>query len=147
MLLHVVLPVIAGAAIYVLWRSPTLQVFHWLEAAGVGSVVRALRAAAAPARSLLPPWVLLSLPDGLWVYALTAWLAQIWRGAKGRARVAWLSVGPCLGVGSELGQWAGLVPGTFDVADLIAGAAAAALSLALNARRGEPSCGVVISNR
>lgn len=62
---HVLLPVVAGAAIYVLWRSPSILVFHWLDTAGAGPVVRSLRAQVAPARAWFPSWMLLSLPDGL----------------------------------------------------------------------------------
>lgn len=146
LLVHVVLPVIAGAAIYVLWRAPSLLVFRWLDLVGADQFAHLARGAASPARPLLPSWVLFTLPDALWVYALTACLSRIWRGSRGASRVAWLSVGPVLGVGSELGQLAGVVPGTFDVVDLCAAAAAAALALLLNAREGE-SCVIVTSSR
>lgn len=148
LVVHVLLPVVAGAAIYVLWRSPFLRVFQWLDTAGAATPVRSLRAAVMPARAWLPSWVLFSLPDGLWVYALTSWLTRIWRDAAGRGRWLWLSIGPVLGIGSELGQWAGLVPGTFDVVDLVGGVAAGGLALALGLRRGgTPSCETATSNR
>lgn len=117
-LLHGVVPVMIGAAIYVLFRSPRLRVFEWLEAMGLGAAVPAVRAWARPAAEHLPEWLLYSVPDGLWVYGLTASLALVWRGEPARARRAWVCVGIALGVGGELGQLAGVVPGVFDAADL-----------------------------
>jgi hypothetical protein len=132
-LLHVVLPVALGAAIYVLFRSPRLRVFDWLQAMGLGNAVPAARAWARPAGEHLPEWLLFSAPDGLWVYGLTACLALVWRGAPSPARRAWLCAGVALGAGGELGQLAGLVPGVFDPADLllcvVAGGAAIVLNL------------------
>lgn len=131
-LLHVALPVVLGAAIYVLFRSPRLRVFDWLHAAGLGDAVPAARAWAQPAAEHLPPWLLYSAPDGLWVYGLTACLALVWRGAPGRARRAWLCAGILLGAGGELGQLAGPVPGVFDPADLLLCVLAGGAAIVMN---------------
>jgi hypothetical protein len=131
-LLHVALPVLLGAAIYVLFRSPRLRVFGWLRAAGLGDAVPAARAWAGPAAEHLPSWLLYSAPDGLWVYGLTACLALVWRGAPGRARRAWLCAGVVLGAGGELGQLAGRVPGVFDPADLLLCLLVGAAAIVLN---------------
>jgi hypothetical protein len=132
--LHVVLPVLLGAAVYVLFRSPTLRVFQWLDALGLGGLVPAARAWARPIGEHLPGWLLFSAPDGLWVYGLTACLALVWRGEPGRGRRAWLCVGLALGAGGEVGQWMGLVPGVFDGADLLLCLAAWGAALVLNLR-------------
>lgn len=131
-LLHGVLPVVAGAAIYVLFRSPRLRVFDWLQAAGLGGAVPAARAWARPAVDVLPEWLLFSAPDGLWIYGLTACLALVWRGEPGRARRLWLCLPILLGGGGELGQLAGLVPGVFDPADLLLSLAAWGAAILLN---------------
>jgi hypothetical protein len=131
-LLHVAAPVVLGAAIYVLFRSPRLRVFGWLRAVGLGEVVPAARAWARPAAEHLPQWLLYSAPDGLWVYGLTACLALVWRGAPGRARRAWLCAGLALGAGGELGQWIGVVPGVHDRADLLLCVLAWGAALVLN---------------
>jgi hypothetical protein len=143
-LVHGVLPVVLGAAVYVLFRSPRLRVFGWLEAVGLGDVVPAARAWARPAAEHLPGWLLYSAPDGLWVYGLTACLALVWRGAPGRARRAWLCAGLALGAGGELGQLAGWVPGVWDPADLLlsAGAWGAAIVLNLSGARNEEAARV-----
>lgn len=131
-LLHGVLPVVLGAAIYVLFRSPRLRVFDWLHTLGAGGAVPAARAWARPAAEHLPEWLLFSAPDGLWVYGLTACLALVWRGAPGRARRWWLCAGIALGAGGELGQLAGVVPGVFDPADLLLSVVAWGAAIVLN---------------
>jgi hypothetical protein len=126
--LHVCLPILIGAAIYLLWRSPTLWVFGWIDAVGLGAVLASIRQAV-PTAAILPPWVLYSVPDGLWVYAGTAFFARLWSGSHSASRWVWLLAMPCLGLGSELGQGLQLIPGTFDLADLTAYATATVLAL------------------
>lgn len=128
-LAHVVLPIVLGAAVYLLWRSPRLLVFRWMEAASLDGIVAAARLWAAGTRP--PGWLLFSLPDALWVYAFTACMALIWRGRPPRQAAFWIALGPLLSVGSELAQLAGALPGTFDPADLWLSAAASALPLYL----------------
>lgn len=131
---HAALPVAAGAAVYLLWRSPRLPVFRLMEALGMDAAVAAMRVRAAGARTHLPDAVLFALPDGLWVYALTAALALVWRGRRGWAGAACVSLGLVLGLGSEAAQALGALPGTFDWMD-------AALALALvYGREGSGPC-------
>lgn len=118
LMVHVALPVLLGGLIYVLWRSTDLLVFRWLAALGLDSIVASLRLLAAPFQEQLPTWVFYSLPDGLWAYAVTACMALIWAGYSCVSRVIWLSAGPLIGIGSELGQLVGMVPGTFEFADI-----------------------------
>lgn len=128
---HVAAPVALGAAIYLLWRAPHLRMFGWAGAVGADGMVGRLRMMGEGARGAVPDLVLFSLPDALWVYALTAALALVWRARRGPAALAWMSLGPLLGVASELGQLAGAVPGTFDPADVLLGTLAAALAYRL----------------
>ena len=116
---HVALPILLGGVIYVCWREPNLLMFRWLRALGLESKVDNLRFLTAPARSFIPHWMIYSLPDGLWVYALTALMIFLWRNETSlTGRFIWISLGPLLGAGAEIGQLAGFVPGTFDFADL-----------------------------
>src|SRR5580765_6207739 len=117
--LHVLLPIVLGGLIYICWRPQDLLMFRWLRAAGVESLINSLRAIAAPFRAIIPHWIVYSLPDGLWVYALTAFMIIRWRDRDSLTKLFWLSTGLLLGVGSELGQLAGIVPGSFDYSDLI----------------------------
>jgi hypothetical protein len=120
---HCAAPLGLGGFIYLSWRPTGLLMFDWAEALGLGSVLAAWRGAVAPSGELVPEAVLYSLPDALWVYALTAWFSRTW--PSPRLRGKWLGAGLALGVGGELGQLAGVVPGTFDPVDLVGCAAAA----------------------
>jgi hypothetical protein len=68
-LLHVFLPLLVGTSIYTLRRSRQLLVFKWYEVIRLSGVVAFLRHAAHPLRQILPPIVLYSIPDALWVYS------------------------------------------------------------------------------
>jgi hypothetical protein len=118
-ILHVSLPIVFGGLIYVCWRDPNLLMFKWFYAVGLESLILRLRFATLPTKAALPFWFIYSLPDGLWVYALTAFMILLWRDVKSLPiKMFWLSLGLLLGAGSELGQLAGIVPGVFDKADL-----------------------------
>lgn len=118
--LHVIVPIISGGLIYICWRQPVLLMFGWLRVAGLEPFTNNLRDFAAPGWNFLPAWFVYSLPDGLWVYALTACMVLIWSGTESlRSKAFWLALGFILGVGSELGQLTGVVPGNFDYVDLV----------------------------
>jgi hypothetical protein len=88
------------------------------------------RCAVAPARTAAPAWFLFSLPDALWVYALTVLLSLIWREARGTwASRIWIATGAVLGCGGEVLQKLGFVPGTYDLADLLLSVIAAAAAV------------------
>jgi hypothetical protein len=102
-------------------------------------MILVLRAHAANARHLVPDLVLYSAPDALWVYSFTFIMQAIWlREPQSLARTVWTLLPLVLSVGAEFGQLAKIVPGTFDVMDivayLIAWAAATGLIKALNRR-------------
>ncbi|MBC8029179.1 MAG: hypothetical protein H7Z16_03630 [Pyrinomonadaceae bacterium] len=135
LLLHVVLPMLVGGLIYVCWRDPGLTMFKWFRALGWEPIILQLRLAAAAGTTALPFWFVYSLPDGLWVYALTAFMGHVWSGSRASvSKIACLGVGPVLGAGSELGQLARLVPGSFDWTDLVFYLAAVALAFFAVAR-------------
>jgi len=112
--LYVVLPTFVGASIYLLFRTPSLMVFQWVDAVGLHTQLMTLRECLSGAR--LPDWFLYSLPDGIWVYATTMWMLVIWRGAT---PWPWLSIAVLLAVGAEFGQAVGCVPGTYQHLDIL----------------------------
>ena len=124
---HVVVPTGMGATIYILFRTTNLLVFDWLKAIHLSEFAFYLRHLSS--EITLPGWLLYSMPDGLWAYAITSWIILIWDRAP---PLAWLSAGAVLAIGSELGQLIGIVPGTYqhrDVAFYICGFVAACLQL------------------
>lgn len=112
--LYVFVPTALGASIYLFFRSPDLLVFRWLNAVGLRDVIMTWRNSVSDVR--LPEWLLYSAPDGLWVFAATGWIIHIWRG---KPPWPWLLGGVVLGVGSELGQAVGIVPGTYQHEDIL----------------------------
>jgi hypothetical protein len=55
----------------------------------------------------------------VWVFASTAFFTRLWHDGPWYLRAFWISLGPALAMGGELGQALGVVPGTYDPADLV----------------------------
>ncbi len=116
---HVICPLIVGGLLYLGWRPPTLLIHRLVRVAGFARSLDRLQALAA-ALPRLPSFVVLSLPDALWSYALVAHFGRLWTRDEHRvSRVVWVSVAVTIAIGSELGQLAGIVPGVFDIVDLL----------------------------
>ena len=111
--LHVIVPVFLGTAIYLLFRTTNLLVFDWLGAIHLTEFVSSARQFVSAVR--LPDWLLYSLPDGLWLYAITCWMILIW---NRQPPLPWLLCGLALGLGGELGQALAFVPGTYQHLDM-----------------------------
>jgi hypothetical protein len=111
-LLHVVLPLASGVGVYIGFRRVPAQALAWFPYNGrfVG---------------MLPSRFVDVYPDAAWAYALTAFLVIVWGRTPGRAAKVWIACGPVFAAAWELGQWIHVVPGTFDIADLVFGVAAA----------------------
>jgi hypothetical protein len=118
-ILHCLQPVIIGGAIYLLFRTDTLVMFGWIQQMGLEAPLEDLRNWSAPAKSWIPTWVRYSLPDGLWVFSCTAFFVRLWWNDPRKIRLFWMGIGPAMGIGGELGQIPGWVPGRFDIVDLL----------------------------
>ncbi len=127
--LHVVVPLAAGAWVYLVARPAGLRVFGWVEGVGLADSLARVRDASHPIAVGLPAWLVFSLPHALWVYAFAWLISALWDHRATRESVPWLLVAPALGVGWELGQRVGVVPGTFDGLDLALALAASLLAL------------------
>lgn len=71
------------------------------------------------AKNSLPDWFLFSLPDGLWIFSYTSLVLLIWRNKINRENFFWIAIIPILIILSELGQLFNIVPGTFDLIDVL----------------------------
>jgi fatty acid desaturase len=120
--LHVVLPLVLGVALYVAFRPRLPWILAWFPYAGRWEHV-------------LPERLVDVAPDAAWSYALTASLGLVWTprasgdDSGGRWRGWWIAVGPLFSAGYELGQRVGLVPGSYDHADLVFGVGASLLAV------------------
>ena len=114
------MPIILGGLIYILFRTEGLLMFQWAEALSLTDLISRGRAAAAPLLPHVPEFVLFCVPDGVWVFSATAFFARLWHDGPLWMRAVWIGITPAMAIGGELGQIVGLVPGTFDVLDMIA---------------------------
>lgn len=110
---------ILGTSIYILFRSSSLKVFTWLNLIGINILDSSIRKSALKTSSFIPQWVLLSLPDGLWLFSYVCLMLHIWKNSITIQNLFWISIVPVIAVGSEVAQYFGSVQGTFDLTDLL----------------------------
>jgi len=70
-------------------------------------------------RISIPSWVIYSLPDALWMLALTLVVMMIWDFKLNRHSIPWIGGAFCAGILFEVGQSFHMIRGTFDFIDLI----------------------------
>lgn len=119
LLIHVIMPIAFGGAIYLLFRAKSMLVFRCIRGLGMETTLDTIRSRFTIISTGEFPWLFYSLPDAMWVYSLTAYMVLIWRGKLTRGGFVWISIGPLLALGAELGQALGLVGGTYDIADVV----------------------------
>lgn len=102
-----------GVSIYLLWRDEHLLIHRVIHGCGIDAFIAPLRRSAAEV--YLPEWIRFALPDGLWT---TSYILLIDALVKRDYQLT--SVIPLVGLISEIMQWIGWMPGTFDICDLIA---------------------------
>lgn len=108
-----------GVLVYISFRQDTLKMFDWFDRVALSELVSRLRRFTLPMADFFPNWFLYSVPDGLWLFSYLSILLVIWNNKISKHNVHWLLSVPTIAIVSEIGQWFGIVPGTFDVFDLI----------------------------
>ncbi len=97
-----------------------MLVFTWYGWLGLQAPLLALRAELSDVKHFLPNFVLYSLPDALWVYSFTFLMQSVWsRHPRSYGRTVWILLPVLLAVGGEIGQLLKVVPGTFDLMDIL----------------------------
>lgn len=104
-----------GGLIYLLFRTETLEMFGWARTLGIYDKLSLWRRCVSA--DGIPEFVIFALPDGLWLFSYIVVIATVW---DFRLRQCWLSIIalPVVALVSEMGQISGIVPGTFDMADM-----------------------------
>jgi hypothetical protein len=113
------LPLIIGGFIYISFRPDTLLMFKVFTALSVDLPIEYWRENTLGLKPLYPDWFLYSLPDGLWVFSYVSLVLCIWNNTISKYNVFWVFLMPILAVLSEFGQYARIVPGTFDASDMV----------------------------
>ena len=106
-----------GCAIYLLFRSKSLNIYQWCMSLGLSNTIDSIRYAVQD--WCMATWVRYSLPDGLYCAAYILIIDAIWKNDNRLIKFIIISLVPIVTISSELLQYFGLVKGTFDVYDLI----------------------------
>lgn len=122
--------VFLASTIYILFRPESLLMFRWANSLGVLPSIHSLREYSQGLKPIIPAWVIYSLPFALWTASYMLFVQAIWAGHKSISRAIWFWAVPVISLTAELCQYARLVPGTFDILDLLTIVFAAALVLA-----------------
>jgi hypothetical protein len=110
---------IVGGMIYVLFRSVSLKMFKWFKDLHLISAINYLRDIFSTISFGIPNWFIYSLPDGLWTFSYVSFMIWLWGIKINIKSFFWTYLIPLIGIVSEFGQLLGIVPGTFDITDLI----------------------------
>ena len=105
-----------GGMTYLLFRPQTLLMFHVTDALGLSAVINSMRKGIS---SQLPEFIIYSLPGALWAAAYILTIDSLMFRQSVMPRILVSGIIPVIGAVSELLQLIGLLPGTFDVADLL----------------------------
>ena len=103
------IPIFIGCLIYVLFRTNNL-VYNRI----VGNIFTPL----VSLDTLLEKVIVFSVPGGLWAMSYTLLIFHIKKDKK-LTTIIWSIVIPIMGIISEISQFYQLIPGTFDLIDLI----------------------------
>ena len=110
---------ILGSLIYVFFRTTTLRMFCWFGQLNILSFIDRFRVSTLFLKNYLPNWFLYSLPDGLWIFSYLSLALYIWKNELKSENLFWIFSIPIIAIGSEIGQLIKIIPGTFDIIDLI----------------------------
>ena len=103
------IPLFIGCLIYVLFRTDNLLYNKLL-----GNFFTPIGSP----KTFLQKIIIFSLPDGLWAMSYTMLIFHL-RNDKTFKTLIWSILIPVIGILSEIGQLYYLIPGTFDIIDLI----------------------------
>lgn len=107
---------VVGCAIYLLFRSKTLNIYVWCKWLGLSDDIDALRLSVHGWH--VPNFIRFSLPDGLYCAAWFFFIDAIWHNEKRFVKYVVIMLVPFVTISSEILQYFGLVRGTFDAYDL-----------------------------
>jgi hypothetical protein len=108
---------VCGCAIYLLFRSKTLNIYNWCSALGLSTPIDTLRIWVQNWN--IPEFVRFCLPDGLYCAAYILFIDAIWHKDKSIIKNIIVLLVPLVTISSELLQLFGIVRGTFDIYDLV----------------------------
>lgn len=108
---------IVGGLIYIRYRSDSLLMFDWFHYLNISDFISSIRSNSED--SNIYGWFIYNMPAGLWLFAYLLIIDAIWGNEKNAQYLCHLYILPIMAIVSELMQFLGFLPGTFDFLDLI----------------------------
>ena len=108
-----------GYYLYLKFRSETLLMFKWAKILGLDFIVSAIRKSFEGLNSDQIEFLIFSAPYGLWVISFCCFIGAIWHKDSSLAAIILRLFVPVIAISSELLQFVGVIPGTFDTDDLL----------------------------
>lgn len=105
-----------GCAIYLLFRSKTLNIYKWCSQIGISDYVDSARLQVQ--HWSIPPIVKFSIPDGLYCAAYILIIDAILQNNNGLIKDSIVLFIPFTAICHEIFQYYGIIKGTFDIYDL-----------------------------
>ena len=109
---------IIGSYLYLKFRSETLLMFTWAENLGLNFIVSSIRESSILNSPKLE-YFIFSTPFGMWVVSFCCFIGAIWHKDISIEAIIWRLFAPVIAISSELLQFVGVIPGTFDTNDLL----------------------------
>ena len=109
---------ILGSYLYLKFRSETLLMFTWTENLGLNFIVSSIRESSILNSPKLE-YFIYSTPFGMWVVSFCCFIGAIWHKDISIEAIIWRLFAPAIAISSELLQFVGVIPGTFDTNDLL----------------------------
>ena len=108
-----------GSYLYLKFRSETLLMFKWAKNLGLDFIVSSIRGSFESLNSDRMKYFIFSAPYGLWVISFCCFIGAIWHKDSSLSAIILRLIVPVIAVSSELLQFVGFLPGTFDINDLL----------------------------
>ena len=93
--------------------------FKWAENLGLKQILSSIRESTSVTNSNQMKYVIFSTPFGMWVISFCCFIGAIWHNDSSVAAIIWRLFVPAIAISSELLQFVGLLPGTYDTNDLL----------------------------
>lgn len=126
-----ILALISGGFVYAVFRTDNAFMFNWFGKVGVSGFIYNLRETLGDFSIYY--WVKYNLPAALWLLAYLFAIASIWSNYKETTCFKffiWLM--PFMALMTEVLQLMGIIPGTFDISDILSYFIVTTLFLAIN---------------
>lgn len=108
-----------GSYLYLKFRSETLLMFKWAENLGLDFIVSSIRRSFEGLNLYQMNYFVLSAPFGLWVISFCCFIGAIWHKDSSVSAIIWRLFVPVIAISSEILQFVGFLPGTYDINDLL----------------------------